>query len=89
MTFYFEEVLLVYMYSVLPRLRFCATVLQNFEYDAAKTVPAGHLVHIDFGLSQDFESVGCVENSQAKNNIVFLTGIPIVVTAILIGVLDF
>ena len=74
--------------SVLPRLRFCAIVPQNFEYDAAKTVPGGHLAHIDFGLSQDFESVGCVENSHAKNNIVF-TGIPVVVTAILIGVLDF
>ena len=47
--------------SVLPRLRFCAIVPLNFEYDAAKTVPAGHLAHIDFGLSQDFESVGCVE----------------------------
>ena len=58
-------------YSVLPRLRFCAIVPQNFEYDAAKTVPVGHLAHIDFGLSQDFESVGCVENSLAKNNIVF------------------
>ena len=57
--------------SVLPRLRFCAIVPQNFEYDAAKTVPAGHLAHIDFDLSQDFESVGCVENSHAKNNIVF------------------
>ena len=57
--------------SVLPRLRFCAIVPLNFEYDAAKTVPAGHLAHIDFGLSQDFESVGCVENSHAKNNIVF------------------
>ena len=57
--------------SVLPRLHFCAIVPQNFEYDAAKTVPAGHLAHIDFGLSQDFESVGCVENSHAKNNIVF------------------
>ena len=59
--------------SVLPRLRFCAIVAQNFEYDAPKTVPAGHLAHINFGLSQDFESVG----------------IPVVVTAILIGVLDF
>ena len=59
------------MSSVLPRLRFCAIVPQNFEYDAAKTIPAGHLAHIDFGLSQDFESVGCVENSRAKNNIVF------------------
>ena len=59
--------------SVLTRLRFCAIVAQNFEYDAAKTVPTGHLAHIDFGLSQDFESVG----------------IPVVVTAILIGVLDF
>ena len=58
-------------HSVLPRLRFCAIVAQNFEYDAAKTVPAGHLAHIDFGLSQDFESDGCVENSHAKNNIVF------------------
>ena len=58
-------------FSVLPRLRFCAIVPQNFEYDAAKIVPAGHLAHIDFGLSQDFESVGCVENSHAKNNIVF------------------
>ena len=57
--------------SVLPRLRFCAIVPQNFEYDTAKTVPVGHLAHIDFGLSQDFESVGCVENSHAKNNIVF------------------
>ena len=60
-----------YAVSVLPRLRFCAIVPQNFEYDAAKTVPAGHLAHIDFGLSQDFESVGCVENSHAKNNIIF------------------
>ena len=59
--------------SVLPRLRFCAIVAQNFECDAAKTVLTGHLAHIDFGLSQDFESVG----------------IPVVVTAILIGVLDF
>ena len=57
--------------SVLPRLPFCAIVPQNFEYDAAKTSPAGNLAHTDFGLSQDFESVGCVENSHAKNNIVF------------------
>ena len=40
--------------SVLPRLRFCAIVAQNFDNGAAKTVPAGHLAHIDFGLSQDF-----------------------------------
>ena len=60
-----------YPFSVLPRLRFCAIVPLHFEYDAAKTVPAGHLAHLDFGLSQDFESVGCVENSHAKNNIVF------------------
>ena len=44
-----------------------AIVAQNFDNGAAKTVPAGHLAHIDFGLS----SVGCVENSHAKNNIVF------------------
>ena len=50
---------------------FCAIVAQNFEYDAAKTVLAGHLAHIDFCLSQDFESVGCVENSHAKNNIYY------------------
>ena len=60
-----------HLLSVLPRLRFCAIVTQNFEYDAAKTVPTGHLAHIDFGLSQDFESFGCVEKSHAKNNIVF------------------
>ena len=44
--------------SVLPRLRFCAIVAQNFDNGVAKTVPVGHLAHIDFGLSQDFESVG-------------------------------
>ena len=68
---FFNENICCDPFSVLPRLRFCAIVAQNFEYDAAKTVPAGHLAHIDFGLSQDFESVGCVENSHAKNNIVF------------------
>ena len=77
-----------YQSSVLPRLRFCAIVTQNFLYDAAKTVPVGHLAHIDFGLSQDLESVGCVENSLPKINL-FFTGIPEVVTAIFIGVLDF
>ena len=39
----------------------------TFEYDAAKTVPVGHLAHIDL----DSDSVTCVENSHAKNNIVF------------------
>ena len=67
----FTMTIFIYKPSVLPRLRFCAIVAQNFEYDAAKTVPASHLAHIDFGLSQDFESDGCVENSHAKNNIVF------------------
>ena len=59
------------LFSVLPRLCFCAIVAQIFENDAAKTVPAGHLAHIDFGLLQDFESVSCVQNSHAKNNFVF------------------
>ena len=35
-------------------LRHCPT---NFENDAAKTGPAGHLAHTDFGLAQDFESL--------------------------------
>ena len=50
-------------------LRHCRT---NSENDAAKNVPVGHLAHIIFGLSQDFESLSCVENSHAKNNFVFL-----------------
>ena len=64
----YHKMLLNQCFAEAAFLRHCRT---NFEYDADKTVPAGHLAHIDFGLSQDFESDGCVENSHAKNNIVF------------------
>ena len=47
-------------------MRHCPT---NFENDAAKTGPAGHLAHTDFGLAQDFESVSYMEYSHAKNNL--------------------
>ena len=40
-----------------------------------------------FGLSQDFELISCMGNSYAKN--LFFTGIPVVVTAVLIGISDF
>ena len=43
----------------------------NFENDAAKTGPAGHLAHTDFGLAQDVESVSYMEYSHAKNNLGF------------------
>ena len=49
-------------------LRDCPT---NFENDAAKTGPAGHLAHTDFGLAQDVESVSYMEYSHAKNNLGF------------------
>ena len=74
--------------SVLPRLRFCAIVPQNFEYNAAKTVPAGHLAHIDFRPSQDLSPLAVWKIPIPKITL-FFTGIPVVVTAILIGVLDF
>ena len=36
------------------------------------TVPEGHLAHIDFWpVAGLFESLSCVENSQAKNKFVF------------------
>ena len=49
-------------------LRHCPT---NYENDAAKTGPTGHLAHTDFGLAQDFESVSYMEYSHAKNNLGF------------------
>ena len=66
-------------------LRHCPT---NFENDAAKTGPAGHLAHTDFGLAQDFESASLWSIPMPKITWGF-TGIPVVVTVVLIGVLDF
>ena len=65
-------------------LRHCRT---NFENDTAKTVPRDIWRTMIFGLAQDFKSASCMENSHAKNN--FFTRIPVVVTTVLIGVLDF
>ena len=44
-------------------LRHCPT---NFENDAAKTVPVGHLAYTDFWRGAVFESVSYVEYSHAK-----------------------
>ena len=44
--------------------------------------------HRSLACHRTFECESCVENSHAKNNF-FFTGIPVVVTAVLIGVLDF
>ena len=74
--------------SVLPRLRFCAIVPQNFEYDAAKTVSAGHLTHIDLACLRTLSPLAVWKIPMPKITL-FFTGIPVVVTAILIGVLDF
>ena len=57
-------------FSVLPRLRFCAIIAKK-NYDMTKTVPAGHLAHMDFWPVAGLESVSCVENSHAENNFVF------------------
>ena len=62
-------------------LRRCCT---NFEYDTAKTVPIEHQVHIDF-----WPVAGSVWEIPMPKVILFFTEIPIVVTAVLIGVLDF
>ena len=51
--------------------RQCSAEVAFLCHCHTKFCPTGHLAHIDFGLSQDFESFGCVEKSHAKNNIVF------------------
>ena len=62
----------------------------NFENDTAKTVPAGHLAHIDF---QPVAGLGvlklCGKIPMPKKITWFFTGIPVVVMTVLIGVLDF
>ena len=66
-------------------LRHCRT---NFENDAAKTVPAGHLAHIDFRPVAGLW-VHKLWKIPMRKITLFFTGIPVVVTTVLIGVLDF
>ena len=79
----------LYMHSVMQRLHFCAIVAKKNEYDASKTVPAGHLAHIDFWPVAGLESGSCVWKIPMPKITLFFTGIPVFVTAVLIGVLDF
>ena len=75
---------LKYIYIVLPRLWlcFCGIVTQILKMTQPKLSPRDIWRTLIFGLSQDFESICCVENSHAKNNF-FFTRIPVVVTAVL------
>ena len=66
------------------RLRFCTIVAQIFKMTQPKLSPRDIGRSLIFGMSQDFESVSCVENSHAKNNLVFHRN-----SHSLIGVLDF
>ena len=59
---------LVQCYAEAAFLCHCHT---NFKYDTAKTVLLGHLMYIDYGLLQDFQSISCVGNIYVKNNFVF------------------
>ena len=67
-------------------LRHCRT---NFENDAVKTVPGGHLAHIDLWPVAGLLSPKAVCKIPMPKLTLFFTGIPVVVTAVLIGVLDF
>ena len=73
--------LTLYYTSVLPRLRFGAIVTKKFENDAAKTVCVAHLARIDF-----WPVAGAVWKITMPKITLFFTEIPIVVTAVLIGV---